>query len=65
MNEGNAYMYHTTYLPFRLGYRFQKDSGGLLLRAFLMPLVPIYQNPDVKIFDPVNLHYGIAVGYVF
>lgn len=57
--------YDMVYLPIRLGYRYQKDEGGLFLRASFMPIIPILQDADVEILYPVTPHFAIGIGYVF
>ena len=61
--DGNDFS--TFYLPIRIGYRFQKDEGGLFYRASFMPIIPIIQDPDVAILYPVTPHFALAIGYSF
>ena len=65
MNDIDNSIYQLIYLPFRIGYRYQKDDGGLFLRASFMPIVPILQDADVAIFFPVSPHFSLGAGYSF
>lgn len=65
MKDTEDNIYHTAYLPIRLGYRYQKDDGGLFLRASLMPIIAIYQDADAEFLYPVTPHFSIGVGYGF
>ncbi len=58
-------IFHTIYLPIRLGYRYQKDIGGLFIRASLMPIVSVLQDIDAEFLYPVTPHFAIGVGYSF
>jgi len=57
--------FHTAYLPIRLGYRYQKDEGGLFFRASLMPIVAIIQDVDAEFLYPVTPHFALGLGYSF
>ena len=65
MKDTEENYYHTIYLPIRFGYRYQKDTGGLFLRASFLPLVAVLQDTDTEFLYPVTPHLGIGVGYVF
>jgi len=66
MTEYSDIVYHTLYLPLRLGYRYQKDTNGLFLRLSVMPIFSVYQHVDAKVFlYPITLHFGVGVGYSF
>ena len=65
MNDIDNSIYQLIYLPVRIGYRYQKDEGGLFLRASFMPIIPILQDNDVAIFYPVSPHFSVGVGYSF
>jgi len=58
-------MFHTLYLPIRLGYRYQKDDGGVFLRASFMPIISIIQDADAEFLYPVTPHFALGVGYSF
>jgi len=61
---------HDWFLPFRIGYRFQKDNGGLFLKAAATPFIWFMNHQDTensepelwKIFIPWG---GVAIGYTF
>ncbi len=65
MKDTEDNYYHTIYLPIRLGYRYQKDTGGLFLRASFMPLVAVIQDADTEFLYPITPHLGLGVGYAF
>ena len=65
MRQENGTMYHTTYLPIRIGYRYQKDDGGLFLRASFMPIFENYQHFDVKVLAVITPYFALAIGYSF
>ena len=65
MRQENGHMFHTTYIPVRIGYRYQKDEGGLFLRASFMPIFENYQNIDVKVLAVFTPYLALAVGYSF
>lgn len=56
--------FHVIYLPIRLGYRYQRDEGGLFLRASFMPMISISQDSD-EIFYPVTPHFAVGLGFAF
>lgn len=57
--------FHTVFLPIRIGYRYQKDEGGLFLRASLMPIISILQDVDAEFLYPVTPHFALGIGYSF
>ncbi|MBN2667857.1 MAG: hypothetical protein JXR60_01400 [Bacteroidales bacterium] len=57
--------FSTFYNPLRIGYRYQKDTGGLFFRVSFMPIFAIYQDPDVEILYSVTPHFGLSIGYSF
>lgn len=65
MRDIDDFDYDMIYLPIRLGYRYQKDEGGLFFRASFMPMISILQDADAEILYPVTPHFGIGIGYVF
>jgi len=65
MRQENGKMYHTTYIPLRIGYRYQKDEGGLFGRVSFMPLFENYQHVDVKVLAVVTPYLALAIGYTF
>jgi hypothetical protein len=65
MKDTEDNYFHTSYLPIRIGYRYQKDEGGLFLRASLMPIVAIIQDVDAEFLYPVTPHFAVGLGYSF
>ena len=65
MRQENGEMYHTTYIPIRIGYRYQKNERGLFLRASFMPIFENYQNIDVKVLAVLTPYFALAIGYSF
>jgi hypothetical protein len=65
MRDFEDNIYNTILQPIRLGYRYQKDQGGLFLRASIMPIISVFQNKDVDIFFPVTPHISASIGYSF
>ncbi len=57
--------FYTFYLPIRMGYRYQKNEGGLFYRVSFMPIIPIIQDQDVQILYPVTPHFALGIGYSF
>jgi hypothetical protein len=58
-------------LPFRIGYRYQKDNGGFFLKAAVTPLFLFWMeqetgNGEVKLEQVIHMPFGgVAVGYTF
>lgn len=65
MKDTEENFYHTIYVPVRLGYRYQRDEGGLFLRLSLMPIISVIQDADTEFLYPVTPHFAIGVGYGF
>jgi|BioPla2DNA2_1021312.scaffolds.fasta_scaffold04251_5 hypothetical protein len=58
------------FLPFRIGYRFQKDNGGLFLKAAATPLIWFMNHQDTEDSEPELWKEfipwgGAAIGYTF
>ena len=51
--------YWTTVMSGRIGYRYQKPSGRLILRASFTPILELDAKPD---FHPTG---GVSIGYSF
>ncbi len=52
----------------RLGYRYQKDNGGLLFRIGFTPLLPIILDDEYQLntdYIPLLPSIGLSVGYSF
>ena len=65
-NDGNRFNLLT--LNFVLGYRYQKPSGGLLLRAGLTPVIfldDIQNNAFTVRRNRLTPKLGVSVGYAF
>ncbi len=57
--------YWLTFLPIRLGYRYQKKTSGLFLKMAFMPIIPIYQDADASLLYPLTPHFGAGIGWSF
>ncbi len=53
--------YTNMYACARVGYRYQKDAGGLFLRAGFTPMLPVYTHGDTGI----KLGGTVGIGYTF
>ncbi len=52
----------------RLGYRYQKDEGGLMFRIGFTPLLPIILDDEYQLdtdYIPLLPSVGLSVGYTF
>jgi len=49
----------------RLGYKYQKPSGGFFLRAGFTPLIRIKTFSDLKSDNKFIPAFGLGVGYSF
>ncbi len=58
-------VYWLTFLPIRLGYRYQKKEGGLFFKTSFMPIVPIYQDADASLLYPLTPHFALGLGWSF
>jgi hypothetical protein len=65
MKDIDDNVFHTLYQPIRIGYRFQKDEGGLFLRAAFMPMISIVQDPDAEFLYPVTPNFSASIGFSF
>jgi hypothetical protein len=59
-----SYSTYTTYLQAYLGYRYQPVKGGLLLRAYAVPLSFKINNKTEFAFPPLGA-IGVSLGYTF
>ncbi len=62
--EGSYFTSKRAYLSAvpRLSYRYQKPTGGLMLRAGFTPFIKISGASDTKTFRP---WFGLSLGYSF
>ncbi|MBN2612711.1 MAG: hypothetical protein JXB00_14235 [Bacteroidales bacterium] len=52
------------YIPFRLGYRYQREKGGFFLKAGVVPVVSIYEF-EKHFSGKSHLWFGLGLGYSF
>jgi hypothetical protein len=62
--KSRPYYTYTTYLQAYLGYRYQPVKGGLLLRAYAVPLSFKINNKTEFAFPPLGA-IGVSLGYTF
>lgn len=53
-----------TFIPFRIGYRYQKSDGGFFFRAGYTPILD-FPNKYKQRVDFTSIHGGISVGKSF
>jgi|GEM_PF-1391516 hypothetical protein len=51
--------------PLKFGYRYISQTNRLSIRAAIMPIVSIYQDPDAEFLYPITPHFSLSVGYAF
>jgi len=61
---------HDWTIPFRMGYRYQKDNGGFFLKAAATPFIWFMNHQDTEDSDPELWKFfipfgGVAIGYTF
>jgi hypothetical protein len=58
------YVSESLYLPFRLGYRYQRQRGRLFLKAGVIPMIGIYEF-EKEFSNKSHVWLGGAIGYSF
>ena len=62
--ENKEYISESLFIPFRIGYRYQRQDGGLFVKAGLVPLVSIYDFE--KYYTKKSYVWlGLGLGYSF
>lgn len=58
------YVSESLYIPFRVGYRYQRQRGRLFLKAGVIPMIGIYEF-EKEFSKKSHIWLGGAVGYSF
>ncbi len=58
------YISESLYVPFRVGYRYQRKNGGIFLKAGIVPMVSIYEF-NTYFHKKSHVWFGLGLGYSF
>ncbi len=61
--EDNTFL--STFLPLRLGYKYQKNDTGIFYKLAFVPIIPIHQDNDVDFLYPLTPHFSLGIGWAF
>ncbi len=58
------YVSESLYIPFRIGYRYQRQKGRLFLKAGIVPMISVYEF-EKEFQRKSHVWLGGAIGYSF
>ena len=58
------YTSESLYVPVRVGYRYQREKGGVFIKAGIVPLIGIYDF-EKYYHNKSYVWLGFGVGYTF